>query len=103
MAIVTANSSLQLGFYRGSSNGISVLIDSPSAGLALPFIADFTGNITRIALFTGSVVVYTFTPTFTASVVLMLLLLKYILVLILIRSRLLFTSTSTSTSTCTYP
>jgi hypothetical protein len=65
MAIVTANSSLQLGFYRGSSNGVGVLIDSPSAGLALPFIADFTGNITRIALFTGNILVYTFTPTFT--------------------------------------
>lgn len=69
MAIVTANTSLQLGFYRSYMNGSGLLIDSTSAGVALPFLAEFTGNITRVALFTGSVVVYTFTPTFTQTTV----------------------------------
>ena len=69
MAIVTANSSLQLGLYKGDLYDASIVIDSPSAGVALPFLADFTGNITRVALFTGSVVVYTFTPTFTQTTV----------------------------------
>lgn len=69
MAIVTANSSLQLGYYKGFTSSTGFVIDSTSAGVALPFLADFTGNITRVALFTGSVVVYTFTPTFTQTTV----------------------------------
>jgi hypothetical protein len=66
MAIITANSSLQLGYNKGISSASSLLINSPSTGAALPFVADFTGNITRVALFTGDVTVYTTRP-FTST------------------------------------
>lgn len=65
MPLVTSNTSIKLGYEMGYGQGGGVAIDSPSAGCALPFLADFTGNITRVILYTIAISTFVFDPTRT--------------------------------------
>lgn len=49
MALITTNTSLKIGYDQRSFNsGNIITISATTGGLALPFLAQFTGNITRV-------------------------------------------------------
>lgn len=57
MAIITTDTRLKIGFdQRIVTAGSTVVISSTAGGLALPFIAQFTGNITRVAVSSSIIV-----------------------------------------------
>jgi hypothetical protein len=51
MALITTNTSLKIGFdQRFFTSGNTSTINSTTVGVALPFLAQFTGSITRVVL-----------------------------------------------------